>query len=260
MPLLLDAFKKVNIGDPMHKQNLMGAHVTKQHFERIMAYIEKAKAGGAKVAIGGARHGSKGYFIEPTLFTDVSLGKSEVILFFLYLCSISCGTDNVAGKEEIFGAVGCVFKFKDEADAIKIANDTVYGLAAGVHSSDAKQLRRVVRRLKAVSASTQSSVKALVDMFLKGTVWENSFVNSSIQAPFGGYKGSGWGREWVDLVEEQTCVLTDVMRLDLVCKVLKVISRRRQSTHTMANRWIGLFDCALTAVGYPEETQHFLRF
>lgn len=87
MPLLVDAFKKINIGDPLLRNTYMGAHVSKAHFERILSYIEKAKQGGATVAAGGVRHGNKGYFIEPTLFTDVSL-------------------ENVAGREEIFGAVG----------------------------------------------------------------------------------------------------------------------------------------------------------
>lgn len=94
MPLLLDAFKQIKIGDPLQRQTLMGAHVTKQHYDRILSYIKKAQDGGATLATGGVRHGEKGYFIEPTLFTDVTL-------------------DNVAGREEIFGAVGCVFKFKE---------------------------------------------------------------------------------------------------------------------------------------------------
>lgn len=88
-----------------------------------------------------------------------------------------------------------------------MANDTPYGLAAGVHSSDAKQLRRVVRKLKAVSTCSYNTHVGIMNpgtlltlgcrQRTQGTVWENTFVNSSIQAPFGGYKGSGWGRESV---------------------------------------------------------------
>lgn len=75
MPLLLDAFKAVKVGDPMDSKTLMGAQVTKAHYERIMGYIKAAQADGATLSHGGVRHGDKGYFIEPTLFTDVSLGK-----------------------------------------------------------------------------------------------------------------------------------------------------------------------------------------
>lgn len=87
LPLLVEAFKQTPIGDPMLKDTLMGAQVTKAHFDRIMGYIAKGKEEGATVATGGKRHGTKGYFIEPTLLTDVS-------------------RENTAGREEIFGPVG----------------------------------------------------------------------------------------------------------------------------------------------------------
>jgi len=156
--LFVEAASAVTVGDPLHKDTFIGAQISKLQFDKIMGYIEKGKAGGAKVVCGGVRHGEKGYFIEPTLFADVTV-------------------DNVIAKEEIFGPVGAIIKFKDEAEAIKIANDTSYGLAAGIHTLDFRQMHRVTNKLKA------------------GTIWQNQYVAADFKIPFGGFKSSGWGRE-----------------------------------------------------------------
>ncbi|KEI42001.1 uncharacterized protein L969DRAFT_91469 [Mixia osmundae IAM 14324] len=156
--LFVQAAQAVKVGNPLDADTFMGAQISKTHFERIMGYIEKGKQQGAKVATGGVRKGTKGYFVEPTIFENVS-------------------QENAIAIDEIFGPVAAVIKFKDEAEAIQIANATDYGLAAGVHSTDVNQIHRVTRRIKA------------------GTVWINQYVAADAKIPFGGYKQSGWGRE-----------------------------------------------------------------
>ncbi|KAJ4177640.1 aldehyde dehydrogenase (NAD(P)(+)) ald5 [Fusarium solani] len=123
-----------------------------------MGYIEDGKAAGAKVVTGGNRLGSKGFYIEPTIFSDVT-GDMSIV------------------QEEIFGPVCTVQKFDNEEEAIRLANDTPYGLAAAVHTSDVNTSVRV-----------SSAIRA-------GTVWVNSYNLLSTQAPFGGFKQSGIGRE-----------------------------------------------------------------
>jgi aldehyde dehydrogenase (NAD+) len=110
------------------------------------------------VEIGGERHGNQGYFIQPTIFTNVS-------------------EDMKIMKEEIFGPVCSISKFKDEAEVLKMGNETTYGLAAAVHTRDLNTALRVANGLKA------------------GTVWVNNYNMLHHQLPFGGYKESGIGRE-----------------------------------------------------------------
>ncbi|KAL4973301.1 aldehyde dehydrogenase [Aspergillus desertorum] len=146
------------VGNPFEQDTFQGPQVSQLQFDRIMEYINHGKQAGATVAVGGDRHGQEGYFIQPTVFTDVT-------------------SDMKIAKEEIFGPVVTIQKFKDEAEAIKIGNSTEYGLAAAVHTKNVNVAIRVSNALKA------------------GTVWINNYNMIFYQAPFGGFKQSGLGRE-----------------------------------------------------------------
>ncbi|KAL4782133.1 aldehyde dehydrogenase domain-containing protein [Aspergillus varians] len=146
------------LGNPFDQDTFQGPQVSQLQFDRIMEYINHGKQGGATLAVGGERHGKEGYFIQPTVFTDVT-------------------SDMKIAQEEIFGPVVTVQKFKDEAEAIKIGNGTDFGLAAAVHTKNVNTAIRVSNALKA------------------GTVWINNYNLISYQAPFGGFKQSGLGRE-----------------------------------------------------------------
>ncbi|KAI8630941.1 aldehyde dehydrogenase [Xylariaceae sp. FL1651] len=158
----VEAFKqrseKNTVGDPFDEGTFQGPQISQLQFDRIMGYIEEGKKSGAKVEIGGERHGDKGYFIKPTIFSNVT-------------------ADMKIMQEEIFGPVAAIAKFKDEAEVIKMGNDSTYGLAAAVHTSDLNTAIRVSNSLKA------------------GTVWVNCYNLIHHQLPFGGYKESGIGRE-----------------------------------------------------------------
>jgi betaine-aldehyde dehydrogenase len=151
--------KKIKLGAPLDRETKMGPLVSKEQYERVRSYQEIGKKE-AKVASGGGRPAafSKGYYVEPTIFYDV---------------------DNSAriAREEIFGPVCAVIPFKDEKDALKIANDTPYGLAAAVWSRDIYKALRLVKALRA------------------GIVWVNHMQPTYVEAPWGGYKQSGFGRE-----------------------------------------------------------------
>ncbi|KAF7717768.1 Aldehyde dehydrogenase [Penicillium ucsense] len=149
---------KNQLGNPFAEDTFQGPQVSQLQFDRIMEYIKHGKNEGATVAVGGERHGTEGYFIQPTVFTDVK-------------------PDMKIAQEEIFGPVIAITKFKDEAEAIKIGNSTSYGLAAAVHTKNVNTAIRVSNALKA------------------GTVWINNYNMISYQAPFGGFKQSGLGRE-----------------------------------------------------------------
>ncbi|KAL4735253.1 aldehyde dehydrogenase [Aspergillus similis] len=149
---------KNKVGNPFEQDTFQGPQVSKLQFDRIMEYINHGKQAGATVATGGDRHGQEGYFIQPTVFTDVT-------------------SDMKIAQEEIFGPVVTIQKFKDEAEAIKIGNSTDYGLAAAVHTKNVNVAIRVSNALRA------------------GTVWINNYNMISYQAPFGGFKQSGIGRE-----------------------------------------------------------------
>ncbi|ORX46715.1 aldehyde dehydrogenase [Hesseltinella vesiculosa] len=145
-------------GDPFDLTTMHGPLVSQMQFDRVMDYIESGKAEGAHVHTGGKRVGDKGYFIEPTIFTDV---KPEMKIV----------------KEEIFGPVAVVTKFKDEDDVVRLANDTVYGLASAVFTKDIDRALTVAKRIQA------------------GTVWVNGYNLLENETPFGGYGQSGIGRE-----------------------------------------------------------------
>jgi aldehyde dehydrogenase (NAD+) len=148
----------IKIGDPFGENIDQGPQVSQIQYDRIMGYIESGKKDGATLYQGGDRHGDEGYFIKPTIFTDVKPDMKIV-------------------KEEIFGPVGVVIKFEDEADVIKQANDTLYGLAAAVFTQNLNRAIETAHKLQA------------------GTAWVNCVNHLNAQAPFGGFKQSGIGRE-----------------------------------------------------------------
>ncbi|KAL7758395.1 hypothetical protein ACKLNR_012922 [Fusarium oxysporum f. sp. zingiberi] len=158
----LEAFKKRaqqnKVGDPFQEETFQGPQVSKLQYDRVMSYIDSGKAEGATVVTGGCRHGSKGYFIQPTIFSDV---RPEMKIM----------------QEEIFGPVCSIAKFKDEEEAIRMAHNTTYGLAAAVHTQN---LNTAIKASNALQA---------------GTVWVNCYNMIHHQLPFGGYKESGIGRE-----------------------------------------------------------------
>jgi betaine-aldehyde dehydrogenase len=151
--------KRIKLGAPLERETKMGPLVSKEQYDRVSSYLEIGKKE-AKVAIGGGRpkQFGKGYYVEPTIFYDV---------------------DNSAriAREEIFGPVASVIPFDGESEAIRIANDTPYGLAAAVWTRDIYKAFRVVKSLRA------------------GIVWVNHMQPTYVEAPWGGYKQSGFGRE-----------------------------------------------------------------
>jgi betaine-aldehyde dehydrogenase len=151
--------KMIRLGPPLDRETKMGPLVSKDQFDRVRSYQEIGKKE-AKVAAGGGRSASfaRGYYVEPTIFYDV---------------------DNSAriAQEEIFGPVAAVIPFTDEAEALRIANATPYGLAAAVWSRDIFKAFRMVKALRA------------------GIVWVNHMQPTYVEAPWGGYKQSGFGRE-----------------------------------------------------------------
>lgn len=157
---LVEETRKITIGSGLRDGTLLGPIVSKGQYDKIVAAVERGKAEGATVAAGGRRPEGfdTGYFLEPTVLT----GMRE---------------DAWVWKEEIFGPVVCVKSFKDEADAIRMANDSKYGLAAAVMSKDRARAERVARAFRA------------------GIVWINCSQPTFTDAPWGGYKQSGIGRE-----------------------------------------------------------------
>ncbi|CCU82313.1 hypothetical protein BGHDH14_bgh00149 [Blumeria hordei DH14] len=147
------------IGDPFAPDTFQGPQVSQNQYDRIMGYIEEGKKAGATIIVGGERYGNKGYFIKPTIFTDVT-------------------EDMKIMNEEIFGPVCAIVMFETEEEVIKASNNSVYGLAAGLHTQNLKTAIRVSNALRA------------------GTVWVNQYNFLHWQVPFGGYKESGMGREF----------------------------------------------------------------
>ena len=155
---LADMNKSRRLGDPFDPETQQGPQVDKAQFEKILKYIDYGTKDGAKCVTGGKRFGSKGYFVEPTLFTDVK-------------------DDMRIAREEIFGPVMSVLKFKDTNDLIRRANDTNFGLAAAVWTRDVAKAHRYAQEVRA------------------GTIWVNCYDVFDAAAPFGGFKESGLGRE-----------------------------------------------------------------
>src|SRR5579875_2857288 len=150
--------KKRTVGDPLHHETEQGPQVDHEQFQKVLGYVEHGKNEGAKLMCGGERVGERGYFVAPTVFAEVH-------------------DDMRIAKEEIFGPVMSILKFKDMDELVERANKTMYGLAAAVWTRDIGKAHHVANNVRA------------------GTVWVNCFDVFDAAAPFGGFKQSGIGRE-----------------------------------------------------------------
>lgn len=159
---LIARVRAMRIGDPKDPATQVGALISKEHMEKVLSYIEIGKQEGAKILVGGGQPKGqalqRGYFVEPTVF-DACTDTMRIV------------------REEIFGPVMAILTFKDEDEVVRRANDTEFGLAAGVFTRDITRGHRVVAALQA------------------GTCWINNYNITPIEVPFGGYKQSGLGRE-----------------------------------------------------------------
>ncbi len=158
------------MGDPMRMETQVGPVTTPPQYEKVLGYIEVAKKEGAKLLLGGGPakrpECGKGWFVEPTIFDQVD-NKMRI------------------AQEEVFGPVLSIIKYKDEEEAVAIANDVRFGLGSGVWTSDFGRAIRMAERIQA------------------GTVWVNTYRAVSYLSPFGGYKDSGMGREnGIDSIHE----------------------------------------------------------
>jgi len=163
---LKDRTEKIRVGDPADPDTQMGALISKAHMEKIIRFIDSGKSSGATLLTGGFRPSTdfkgrditSGNFLTPAIFTD-------------------CDDEMEICKEEIFGPVLSILSFDSEEEVIERANNTPYGLAAGVFTNDIKRGHRVIHQLQA------------------GTCWINNYNITPVELPFGGYKQSGQGRE-----------------------------------------------------------------
>ncbi|AIJ22326.1 phenylacetaldehyde dehydrogenase StyD [Amycolatopsis methanolica] len=155
---LAGAARQQVLGDPLDPATTMGALVNKKQQDRVLGYIEKGRAEGARLVAGGARPERPGYFVQPTIFADVD-------------------NDMTIAREEIFGPVGSVIPFDDPADAVRIANDTTYGLAATIWTRDVTVAHTLAAQVRA------------------GAVGVNGWAPIDAALPWGGMKASGVGRE-----------------------------------------------------------------
>ncbi|KAI3974007.1 hypothetical protein MKX01_030583 [Papaver californicum] len=146
------------VGDPFDPRSQQGPQVDKNQFNKILSYIEQGKKERATLLTGGKAVGEKGYYIEPTIFTDVN-------------------EDNLIVKDEIFGPVMSLMKFKTVEEAIERANKSRYGLAAGIVTNNLNIANTVSRSIRA------------------GVVWINCYFAFDRDCPYGGYKMSGFGRD-----------------------------------------------------------------
>jgi phenylacetaldehyde dehydrogenase len=158
--------KKINVGSGQDESTDMGPLISAEQLNRVCGYLESGFSEGAKAVVGGGRHGDKGYFVKPTVLVNTN-EKMKVV------------------QEEIFGPVVTAIPFSDPAELVTQANDSVYGLAAGIWTRDISKAHRLASQLRA------------------GTVWINCYNIFDAALPFGGYKQSGWGREMGHEVLEQ---------------------------------------------------------
>jgi acyl-CoA reductase-like NAD-dependent aldehyde dehydrogenase len=149
--------RKLVPGDPLEPTTQMGPLISEAHFSKVLGYIERGEAEGARREVGGRREGP-GFFVEPTVFSSVSEGMS-------------------IAREEIFGPVLAVIPFDDVEEAARVANATEFGLAAGIWTRDVGKAHALAARIQA------------------GTVWINTYNRFDAASPYGGYKQSGFGRE-----------------------------------------------------------------
>ena len=153
---------QVRLGDPVRGDTEMGPTAFREHLDRVLGFVAEAQAEGARLVTGGRRPDApelrRGFFVEPTLFSEVENSMS-------------------IAREEVFGPVAAAIRFRDEEHAIALANDTAYGLAAGIWTSDVRRAHRIAHAIRA------------------GTIWINSYRAVGPMAPFGGFKSSGVGRE-----------------------------------------------------------------
>jgi aldehyde dehydrogenase len=161
MERAIERVKAIVVGDPLDPATMVGAQASNDQLEKILSYLDIGRAEGAEVLIGGSRRQvdgyPDGYYVEPTIFK----GDNSMRIF----------------QEEIFGPVLSVTTFDHETEAVRVANDTLYGLGAGVWTRDGNTAYRMGRAIKA------------------GRVWTNCYHLYPAHAAFGGYKGSGIGRE-----------------------------------------------------------------
>ena len=153
-----EAAERITVGSGLDQTTQMGPLISDEQFGKVLGYLDAGRRDGARAVVGGGRTGDRGYFVQPTVLTDTSPDMSVV-------------------KEEIFGPVVCAIPFSDPEEIVPAANDTSYGLAAGVFTRDVSKAYRTAKRLRA------------------GTVWVNTYHVFDASMPFGGYKQSGWGRE-----------------------------------------------------------------
>jgi betaine-aldehyde dehydrogenase len=162
VPAIIERAKKIRVGDGFDPQTEMGPIISRAHLEKVEGYIRSGIEEGARLACGGTRLsgelGERGNFLLPTIFTET---KPEMTIV----------------REEIFGPVLVVQTFKDEQEAVRLANDTIYGLAGAVFTNEVAKAHRVIRKLRA------------------GITWINTYHPTYNEAPWGGYKQSGMGRE-----------------------------------------------------------------
>jgi phenylacetaldehyde dehydrogenase len=150
--------KKIKVGSGLEADTQMGPLVSSEQLDRVCGFLESGFSEGAKAVTGGKKHGDKGYFVEPTVLVNTN-DKMKVI------------------REEIFGPVVAAIPFKDLNEVTTRANDSIYGLAAGIWTKDISKAHRLAEKIRA------------------GTVWINCYNIFDAALPFGGYKQSGWGRE-----------------------------------------------------------------
>jgi len=150
--------KSIKVGSGMDDSTQMGPMVSAEQHQKVLGYIQEGKKSGAKAVAGGDKLGDKGYFVKPTVLVNTNDDMSVI-------------------KEEIFGPVVCAIPFKDGEDLVARANNTPYGLAAAVWTTDVNKAHNLARSIRA------------------GTVWVNCYNIFDAALPFGGYKESGWGRE-----------------------------------------------------------------